>query len=126
MLKAFAYWNTKCYPSGSTTRSKNPSIWTLQEFSFINFVSFSKIKFLVCSFQAYVFEETSGVCAAFLVNNDERKAVTVLFRNISYELPRKSISILPDCKTVAFNTERVRLQATLISTVIEEQDWYSF
>ncbi|KAH9691284.1 Beta-galactosidase 16 [Citrus sinensis] len=67
--------------------------------------------------EAYVFEETSGVCAAFLVNNDERKAVTVLFRNISYELPRKSISILPDCKTVAFNTERVRLQATLISTV---------
>ncbi|KAH9757100.1 Beta-galactosidase 16 [Citrus sinensis] len=67
--------------------------------------------------EAFVFEETSGVCAAFLVNNDERKAVTVLFRNISYELPRKSISILPDCKTVAFNTERVRLQATLISTV---------
>ncbi|KAH9757094.1 Beta-galactosidase 16 [Citrus sinensis] len=60
--------------------------------------------------EAFVFEETSGVCAAFLVNNDERKAVTVLFRNISYELPRKSISILPDCKTVAFNTERVSTQ----------------
>ncbi|KAK3230599.1 hypothetical protein Dsin_002480 [Dipteronia sinensis] len=60
--------------------------------------------------QAYVFEGNSGECAAFLVNNDSRKDSTVLFQNISYELPRKSISILPDCKTVAFNTYKVSTQ----------------
>ncbi|KAL5779420.1 hypothetical protein ACOSQ2_010157 [Xanthoceras sorbifolium] len=60
--------------------------------------------------QAYVFTGNSGECAAFLVNNDNRKHSTVLFRNCSYELPRKSISILPDCKTVAFNTDKVSTQ----------------
>ncbi|KAK0576555.1 hypothetical protein LWI29_019583 [Acer saccharum] len=60
--------------------------------------------------QAYVFEGNSGECAAFLVNNDSRKDSTVLFQHISYELPRKSISILPDCKTVAFNTYKVSTQ----------------
>ncbi|KAK2659455.1 hypothetical protein Ddye_005988 [Dipteronia dyeriana] len=60
--------------------------------------------------QAYVFQENSGECAAFLVNNDSRKDSTVLFQNISYELPRTSISILPDCKTVAFNTYKVSTQ----------------
>ncbi|KAI9200100.1 hypothetical protein LWI28_002739 [Acer negundo] len=60
--------------------------------------------------QAYVFEGNSGECAAFLVNNDSRKDSTVLFQNISYELPRKSVSILPDCKTVAFNTYKVSTQ----------------
>ena len=63
--------------------------------------------------QAYVFKGKSGKCVAFLVNNDSRKDVTVVFQNTSYELPRKSISILPDCKIEAFNTAKVKLASDL-------------
>ncbi|XVE95524.1 hypothetical protein REPUB_Repub02eG0104900 [Reevesia pubescens] len=59
---------------------------------------------------AYVFKEKSGECAAFLVNNDNSTNARVHFQNISFELPRMSISILPDCKNVAFNTAKVSTQ----------------
>ncbi|KAE8100698.1 hypothetical protein FH972_018566 [Carpinus fangiana] len=60
--------------------------------------------------QAYVFKGISEECAAFLVNNNSRVNATVFFENSSYELPPKSISILPDCKTEAFNTAKVSTQ----------------
>ncbi|KAJ9551096.1 hypothetical protein OSB04_015141 [Centaurea solstitialis] len=60
---------------------------------------------------AYVYNKNSGECAAFLVNNGTRENV-VVFRNIAYNLPSKSISILPDCKTVAFNTAMVSTQVS--------------
>ncbi|XP_008219605.1 PREDICTED: beta-galactosidase 16 [Prunus mume] len=58
---------------------------------------------------AYVFKVLSGECAAFLVNKGPKHA-TVLFQESSYQLPPKSISILPDCKKVAFNTAKVSAQ----------------
>nr|XP_011468258.1 PREDICTED: beta-galactosidase 6 isoform X2 [Fragaria vesca subsp. vesca] len=58
--------------------------------------------------EAYVFqEESAGRCVAFLINNDEKVNATVQFRNISYYLRPKSISILPDCGKVIFNTAKV-------------------
>ncbi|EOY16361.1 Beta-galactosidase isoform 1 [Theobroma cacao] len=60
--------------------------------------------------QAFVYRGNSVDCAAFLVNNDTRKNVGVTFLNSFYELPPKSISILPDCKTEAFNTAKVSTQ----------------
>ncbi|KAL3592457.1 hypothetical protein D5086_011097 [Populus alba] len=62
--------------------------------------------------QAYVFQGNSGQCAAFLVNNDGKQEVEVLFQSNSYKLPEKSISILPDCKTMTFNTAKVNAQYT--------------
>ncbi|KAJ6360627.1 hypothetical protein OIU77_004609 [Salix suchowensis] len=62
--------------------------------------------------QAYIFNAVSGECAAFLINNDTINAVSVPFRNASYDLPPMSISILPDCKNVAFNTAKVSSQYT--------------
>ncbi|MBA0702571.1 hypothetical protein Goari_027216 [Gossypium aridum] len=56
---------------------------------------------------AYVFKGKSGKCAAFLVNNDNTSNARVRFQNISFELPSMSISILPDCKNIAFNTAKV-------------------
>ncbi|KAL8159169.1 hypothetical protein V2J09_000706 [Rumex salicifolius] len=56
--------------------------------------------------KAYVFEEANG-CVAFLINNDSMKSVGVVFRNTSLDLPPKSISILPDCVNVAFNTANI-------------------
>ncbi|GAU19557.1 hypothetical protein TSUD_303700 [Trifolium subterraneum] len=55
--------------------------------------------------EGYVFEEEkNGGCVAFLINNDLRRNVSVQFQNSSYELLPKSISILPDCQNVSFNT----------------------
>ncbi|OIV96653.1 hypothetical protein TanjilG_09195 [Lupinus angustifolius] len=58
---------------------------------------------------AYVFKRDSRGCAAFLENSDA-KGVTIQFQNHPYHLPPKSISILPDCKTVVFNTAKVSVK----------------
>lgn len=65
--------------------------------------------------QGYVFEEKTGECVAFLINNDTKNKVTVQFRNTSYELLPKSISILPDCQNVTFNTADVNYYFVKIS-----------
>ncbi|XP_021829829.1 beta-galactosidase 6 [Prunus avium] len=63
--------------------------------------------------EAYVFrEETEGRCVAFLINNDERNNASVQFQNASHELMPKSISILPDCEKVIFNTATVNTNNT--------------
>ncbi|XP_077213030.1 beta-galactosidase 16-like [Tasmannia lanceolata] len=62
--------------------------------------------------EAHIFRRQSGECVAFLSNSDRRNSATVTFRNLSYELPPRSISILPDCKCVIFNTAKVSTQIT--------------
>lgn len=62
------------------------------------------ILFLV---QANVYVDSTGACAAFLANIDDKNDTVVVFRNKSYHLPAWSVSILPDCKNVAFNTAKV-------------------
>ncbi|XP_058088945.1 beta-galactosidase 13-like [Magnolia sinica] len=58
--------------------------------------------------EALVYEKPgTSVCAAFLTNNDTRVAATATFRGVEFYLPSRSISILPDCKTIVFNTQRV-------------------
>lgn len=57
--------------------------------------------------QADVYEDASGACAAFLANMDDKNDKVVQFRHISYNLPAWSVSILPDCKNVVFNTAKV-------------------
>ncbi|KAK4377367.1 hypothetical protein RND71_003663 [Anisodus tanguticus] len=46
-------------------------------------------------------------CAAFLTNNHTTNPATIKFRGKEYYLPEKSISILPDCKTVVYNTRTI-------------------
>jgi hypothetical protein len=58
-------------------------------------------------FQAHVFSSDSGGCAAFLSNYNTKQTARVKFNNIQYSLPPWSISILPDCKNVVFNTAQV-------------------
>ncbi|KAL3639127.1 Beta-galactosidase 3 [Castilleja foliolosa] len=60
--------------------------------------------------QAYVFSTGKGNCAAFLSNFDSNSAVRVMFNEMHYNLPPWSISILPDCKNVVFNTAKVSTQ----------------
>ncbi|XP_075663026.1 beta-galactosidase 6-like [Castanea sativa] len=60
--------------------------------------------------EAIFFEENTGGCSAFLINNDTNNNTIVQFRKTSFQLPPKSISILPDCKKVAFNTAMVNIK----------------
>ncbi|KAK6939418.1 D-galactoside/L-rhamnose binding SUEL lectin domain [Dillenia turbinata] len=62
--------------------------------------------------QAHVFSSGRGSCAAFLSNYNTRSAARVTFNNMHYNLPSWSISILPDCKQVAYNTARVGSQTS--------------
>jgi len=58
--------------------------------------------------EAQLFEiPGTKVCAAFLANNNSKSPETVDFRGEKYYLPPRSISILPDCKTVVFNTQTI-------------------
>lgn len=58
-------------------------------------------------FQAHVYSSEAGDCAAFLSNYDTKSSVRVMFNNMHYNLPPWSISILPDCRNVVFNTAKV-------------------
>ncbi|KAE8709943.1 Beta-galactosidase 3 [Hibiscus syriacus] len=72
------------------------------------------------SLEADVYDDGSGVCAAFLSNMDDKTDMNIVFRNVSYHLPAWSVSILPDCKNVAFTTAKVGSQASVIEMVPEE------
>ncbi|XP_017702106.2 beta-galactosidase 11-like [Phoenix dactylifera] len=83
-------------------------------------------------YEATLFESPeSKICVAFLTNTNPRVDGTVKFRGVNYFLPHRSISILPDCKTVVFNTQRVNAQhnARTFNTadVTGKNDkWYMF
>lgn len=70
--------------------------------------------------EADVYADSSGACAAFLANIDDKNDKTVVFRNVSYHLPAWSVGILPDCKKVVFNTANVRAQSSTVEMVPED------
>ncbi|XP_050256859.1 beta-galactosidase 6-like [Quercus robur] len=81
--------------------------------------------------EAIVFEEKEGSCAAFLINNDTHNNATVQFRNISFKLLPKSISILPNCKKITFNTAQVNTKynnriITPVQTFGSANSWKEF
>ncbi|EYU31167.1 hypothetical protein ABFS82_08G239400 [Erythranthe guttata] len=79
--------------------------------------------------QASVYSSESGDCAAFLSNYDTATEARVMFNNIHYSLPPWSISILPDCKNVAFNTAKVGVQTLreeMLPSNIEILSWETY
>nr|XP_043618612.1 beta-galactosidase 5-like [Erigeron canadensis] len=79
--------------------------------------------------QAHVFSSRTGGCAAFLANYHINGSATVRFRNKRYDLPPWSISILPDCKNVVFNTAMVGSKTSLINmlpTNVNRLPWQIF
>ncbi|XP_073065657.1 beta-galactosidase 3-like [Primulina eburnea] len=79
--------------------------------------------------QAYVFSSKSGQCAAFLSNFHWDTSATVKFNNIQYDLPPWSISILPDCRNIVFNTAKVTArtsQAQMLPTNVRTLLWETF
>ncbi|KAM1453893.1 hypothetical protein ACFXTO_003467 [Malus domestica] len=49
----------------------------------------------------------TDICVAFLANNHSKLETSVTWRGQEYFLPPHSISILPDCKTVVFNSQQI-------------------
>ncbi|XP_077224015.1 beta-galactosidase 10-like [Tasmannia lanceolata] len=69
--------------------------------------------------EAHIYAESSGACAAFIANMDGENDKVVDFQNVSYHLPAWSVSILPDCKNVAYNTAKVGSQTSIVEMVSE-------
>ncbi|KAL0378303.1 UNVERIFIED_CONTAM: Beta-galactosidase 3 [Sesamum radiatum] len=79
--------------------------------------------------EAYVYSSESGDCAAFLSNYDTNSTAGVMFNNMHYSLPPWSISILPDCKNVVFNTAKVGVQTSqmeMLPTNTEIFSWETY
>ncbi|KAJ7514717.1 hypothetical protein O6H91_23G056400 [Diphasiastrum complanatum] len=58
-------------------------------------------------------QTSSGLCCAFLANFDIAQDANVTFQGNIFSLPAWSVSILPDCKHVAFNTAKVAAQTSV-------------
>ncbi|XP_058085526.1 beta-galactosidase 6-like isoform X2 [Magnolia sinica] len=63
--------------------------------------------------EAHVYYKKPDGCAAFLANIDQNVDANVSFNGNFYSLPAWSVSILPDCKNVIFNTAKVVSQRSL-------------
>ncbi|CAL5199249.1 unnamed protein product [Lathyrus oleraceus] len=63
--------------------------------------------------EVHVFKPKTGDCVAFLGNYDTKSSATIKFGNGQYDVPPWSITILPDCKTAAFNTAKVGIQSPM-------------
>ncbi|KAI3986833.1 hypothetical protein MKX01_039807, partial [Papaver californicum] len=72
----------------------------------INFGPTSGGPFITTSYDYDSPIDEYGVCYAFLANIGTQSDVTVNFNGNSYHLPAWSVSILPDCKNVIFNTAK--------------------
>lgn len=78
--------------------------------------------------EVHVYTSKSGGCAAFLSNFDPTDSAKITFQNVQYDLPPWSISILPDCKTVVYNTATVqsKISAAKMVPVIDGLHWQSY
>lgn len=67
-----------------------------------------------------IFGDGSKNCAAFIANMDDKDDKIVIFHNQSFHLPAWSVSILPDCKNVVFNSAKVGSQSSVVEMVTTE------
>ncbi|KAK4779938.1 hypothetical protein SAY87_016044 [Trapa incisa] len=57
---------------------------------------------------------TPEVSSCFLANNNKSSDATVTFQGNTFKVPAWSVSILPDCKTEAYNTAKVNTQTSVM------------
>ncbi|KAK8934992.1 Beta-galactosidase 6 [Platanthera zijinensis] len=72
---------------------------------------------LGANLEAHVYKTASGRCAAFLANIGTQSEATVTFNGKNYQLPAWSVSILPDCQNVVFNTAQINSQTTTVEAL---------
>ncbi|XP_073137651.1 beta-galactosidase 8-like [Henckelia pumila] len=75
--------------------------------------SFGNTTSLGPNLEVTVYKTESGQCAAFLANLGNQTDATVSFNGDSYDLPAWSVSILPDCQNVVFNTAKINSATTI-------------
>ncbi|KAI3519199.1 hypothetical protein L1887_08226 [Cichorium endivia] len=79
--------------------------------------------------QAHIFYSKLGHCSAFLSNYDTSNGTRVIFNQKHYNIPPWSISILPDCQNMVFNTAKIGVQSTrltMLRTNSEILSWETF
>ncbi|XP_071707113.1 beta-galactosidase 3-like [Rutidosis leptorrhynchoides] len=76
--------------------------------------------------EAHVYYSTFGHCAAFLANYDTTNTARVLFNKMHHTLQPWSISILPDCRNVVFNTAKVGVQSTRMTMLPTSSEMFSW
>lgn len=76
--------------------------------------------------QAHVFSSGKRSCSAFLANYHTQSAARVMFNNMHYVLPPWSISILPDCRNVVFNTAKVGVQTSHVQMLPTGSRFFSW
>ncbi|KAJ4955330.1 hypothetical protein NE237_012113 [Protea cynaroides] len=57
---------------------------------------------------------TSETSSCFLVNANETSDATITFQGTQYTVPAWSVSILPDCKNVVYNTAKINVQTSIM------------
>uniref|UniRef100_A0ACD5Z522 Uncharacterized protein n=1 Tax=Avena sativa TaxID=4498 RepID=A0ACD5Z522_AVESA len=60
----------------------------------------------------YTLDDGSSAC--FISNSHDNEDVNVTFEGSVYQVPAWSVSVLPDCKTVAYNTAKVKTQTSVM------------
>ncbi|MCO5561332.1 hypothetical protein L7F22_014953 [Adiantum nelumboides] len=68
-----------------------------------------------------VYTTADNQCCAFLSNKDQKKDAQISYNGNTYHIPAWSVSILPDCKSVSFNTAQVNHQTTLMNMKMVEK-----
>ena len=64
-------------------------------------------------------KNSSSICVAFLNNKGRKHAATMQFNGNSYNIPTWSVSVLPDCKNVVYNTAQASDILLIIIRVAE-------
>ncbi|RVW21804.1 Beta-galactosidase 3 [Vitis vinifera] len=65
-----------------------------------------------------VYADSLGGYAAFISNVDEKEDKMIVFQNV-LSVPAWSVSILPDCKNVVFNTGEGRFLASSCASILQ-------
>ncbi|KAI3798858.1 hypothetical protein L1987_34142 [Smallanthus sonchifolius] len=76
--------------------------------------------------QAHVYYSKFGHCAAFLSNYNTANATRVTFNKMHHTLPQWSISILPDCTNIVFNTAKIGVQSTRMTMLPTNSQMFSW
>ncbi|KAK1410445.1 hypothetical protein QVD17_36982 [Tagetes erecta] len=76
--------------------------------------------------QAHVYHSEFGHCAAFLSNYDTTNVTRVMFNKRHHTLLPWSISILPDCNNIVFNTAKIGVQSTRMTMLPTNSQLFSW
>ncbi|KAF6144115.1 hypothetical protein GIB67_004788 [Kingdonia uniflora] len=112
--------------------STDPVVTSLGSYQQVLDISFSKYnvsKGIKREHLAHEFSSKEGGCAAFLANHNPESVAKVVYNNKHYNLPPWSISILPDCEKVAFNTAKVGVQTShmqMLPSNLELLSWETY